>query len=183
MRVKMNPEFRIQNPVGRGRRTLGRAASVFILATGFWIPDSSPVSAAPSQADVFKSIQQNVGKRSDESSRGLAILLGGAGTLIMVLLVGSKIRRRQAAPKVVDHPRKLMREVMKTVPLKKKELKQLKILAEETHQPDSKTEPVQNPLTLILCPSVLARAVKAHPAKIDRAVVGQLVRKMGAGAR
>ena len=66
---------------------------------------------------------------------------------------------------------------MKTVPLKPKELKQLKLLVEEGG------EPVQSPLTLLLCPSVLARAVKNRPRNVDRAVVAQIVRKLGAGVR
>ena len=181
--LKSKPGAGSQQPAGRRRRDASRSALLVLLASGFWLLASatSPASAAPSQEDVFKSIQQNVGKRSDDSSRGLAVVMGGAGALILALLIGSKVRGRQSRPKVVDHPRKLLREVMKTVPLKKKELKQLKLLAEESRQDGATGEPVESPLTLILCPSVLARTLKDRPAKVDRAVVAGLVRKMGVG--
>ena len=178
--MKRNPESRIQNPVGRRRRTIARAA-VLILATGFWILDSSPASAAPSQQDVFRSIQQNVGKQTEDSGKGLALLAAGTGALILVILIGSRVRRRQSAPKSVNHAGKLMREVMKTVPLKPKELKQLKLLAEESRREGA--DPVESPLTFLLCPSVLAKSMKSRPAKVDRAVIAQVVRKMGAGVR
>ena len=150
-----------------------RIRLAIILASGFWLLACSPTFAKPSQAEVFRSIKQNVGQRTDDSGKGLAVLLAGAAALIMVMLIGARIRRRQSVPKVVDRPRKLLKEIMKTVPLKPKELKQLKILAEEGG------EPVQSPLTLLLCPSVLARAVNSRPRNVDRVVVAQIVRKMG----
>ena len=179
MSVK-NPESRIQNPVGGRRRGLARGAAVFILATGFWILDSAPASAAPSQEDVFRSIQENVGERPSDGSKGFALLLGGGGVLIMVLLVASRVRARQSAPRTLQHSGKLLREVMKTIQLKPKELKQLKLLADETKK-DGSAEPVDSPLTLLLCPSVLARTMKDRPPKVDRAVMAQLVRRMGLG--
>ena len=151
----------------------------FTLAVLLLTFDVSPALAAPSQEDVFGSIRQNVGQRSQDSGKGMAILAGGAGALIMVLLVGSKLRRRQSAPKPVNHSGRLLREVMKTVPLKPRELKQLKLLAEESRRDGA--EPVESPLTLLLCPSVLARTLKGRPSKVDRAVLAQVVRKMGAG--
>ena len=44
-------------------------------------------------------------------------------------------------------------------------------------------EPVESPLTFLLCPSVLAKTLKSRPAKVDRAVLAQVVRKMGAGVK
>jgi len=158
-----------------GRKWRRAGVAVLVLFTLYSSRFASPASAKPSQEDVFRSIQQNVGQRSDDSGKGLALLLGGAAALIMVLLIGSRVRRMQSVPKVIDRPKKLLREVMKAVPLKPKELKQLKILVDEGG------EPVQSPLTLILCPSVLARALKNRPAKVDRAVIAQVVRKMGVG--
>jgi hypothetical protein len=156
------------------RRRVGVVALVLI--TFHVSRFTSAAWAKPTQAEVFRSIQQNVGQRSDDSGKGLAIVLGGVAALIMVLLVGSRVRRMQSVPKVVDRPKRLLREVMKSVPLKPKELKQLKLLADEGG------EPVQSPLTLILCPSVLARTLKNRPLKVDRAVIAQVVRKMGVAA-
>jgi hypothetical protein len=175
----MNAERRTQN----AERTQWRRRTIGILfGSAFCVLTSAfPASAAPSQEDVFRSIQQNVGKRSEDSGKGLAILAAGAGGLIMVMLVGSKLRRRQAAPKSVNHAGRLLREVMKSVPLKPKELKQLKLLAEESRRDGA--EPVESPLTFLLCPSVLAKTLKSRPAKVDRAVLAQVVRKMGAGVK
>ncbi len=137
-----------------------------------------PASAAPSQEEVFKSIQRNVGgQQSEGSGKGMAVLAGGTAALIMVMLIGSRLKRRQASPQSLHHPGRLLREVMKTVPLKKKELKQLKLLAEASREEEDGG--VQSPLTLLLCPSVLSRTLKKHPAKVDRGVMGSLVRKMG----
>ena len=144
--------------------------------------------AAPSANEVFKSLQQNVGGQAEDNAgngKGLAIVLAGAAALIMVMLAGSKVRARRATPQAVHHPGKLLKEVLKAIPLKPKELKQLKLLAETSrrrHEEDgTREEGVENPLTLILCPSVLARTLKDRPANVDRAVVAGLVRKMGVG--
>ena len=59
-----------------------------------------------------------------------AIVLAGAAALIMVMLAGSKVRARRATPQAVHHPGKLLKEVLKAIPLKPKELKQLKLLAD-----------------------------------------------------
>jgi hypothetical protein len=87
-------------------------------------------------------------------------------------------------PQAVHHPGRLIREVLKAVPLKPKEVKQLKLLAEASrrlHAAGGNEEGVEYPLTLILCPSVLARTLKQQPANIDRAVIAGIVRKMGVG--
>ena len=178
-----NPEARSQKPVegARGRCVLG-----FILASGSWLL-SSPAFATPSANEVFQSIQKNVGGQSEDDGgggKGLAILLAGGAGLILVMLAGSKIRARRATPQAMHHPGKLIREVLKAVPLKPKEIKQLKLLAEASrrqHEAGGKDEGVENPLTLILCPSVLARTLKDRPANVDRAVIAGLIRKMGVG--
>jgi hypothetical protein len=142
---------------------------------------ATPASATPSQQEVFKSIQSNVSNQGgdNDGGKGLAMLFAAAGALIVALVVGSRLRQRQAKPKVMDHPGKLIREVLKATPLKARELKQLKLLAEETRR-GSAEEAVENPLTLILCPSVLARALKNSPnARLDREILAQMVRKMG----
>jgi hypothetical protein len=59
-------------------------------------------------------------------------------------------------------------------------LKQLKLLADETKK-DGSPEAIDSPLTLLLCPSLLARTMKDRPPKVDRVVMAQLVKKMGLG--
>ena len=159
-----------------------------MLATGYWLlASSAPAFATPSANEVFQSIQKNVGGQTDDDGgggKGLAIVLAGGAALIMVMLAGSKIRARRATPQAMHHPGKLMREVLKAVPLKPKEVKQLKLLAEASrrrHEDGAAEEGVESPLTLILCPSVLARTLKDRPANVDRAVVAGVIRKMGVG--
>jgi hypothetical protein len=184
--VKKNSESRIQNRLKGVRRARRRWALALILATGFWILDSRAF-ATPSANEVFQSIQKNVGGQTDDDGgggKGLAIVLAGGAALIMVMLAGSKIRARRATPQAMHHPGKLIREVLKAVPLKPKEVKQLKLLAEASrrrHEEGATEEGVENPLTLILCPSVLARTLKDRPANVDRAVVAGVIRKMGVG--
>ena len=134
----MNAERRMQNAeVRTQRRAIARRVPrlSFILAFCILHSASSRASAAPSQEDVFRSIQQNVGERPSDGSKGLALLLGGAGGAdhgaagrVARAARGSRRRGRSTTPG------KLLREVMKTVPLKPKELKQLKLLADETQQ-------------------------------------------------
>jgi hypothetical protein len=184
---RKNSEATSHKPVRDARRARGRCILAFILAIGFWLM-TSPAFATPSANEVFQSIQKNVGGQGDDESggsgKGLAIVLAAGAGLIMVMLAGSKIRARRATPQAMHHPGKLLKEVLKAVPLKPKEVKQLKLLAEASrrrHEDGASEEGVENPLTLILCPSVLARTLKDRPANVDRAVIAGLIRKMGVG--
>jgi len=141
---------------------------------------STPASAAPTQEDVLRSISQNV----NESSGGgklLAVVAAGVA-LVLLLAVLQQRQQREARPKSVQHPGKLLKEIMKTVPLKPAELKQLKLLVERKRDDAEGAGELQveSPLTLILCPSVLVRAMRNPPAKLDRKVIAQLARKLGA---
>ncbi len=84
--------------------------------------------AAPTQEDVFRSIQTSV----DEPSSGgrlLPFLMAGAAVIIL-LAVFTQRRKREFAPKALNHQGKLLKEVLKSVPLRSAEVKQLKLLAE-----------------------------------------------------
>jgi hypothetical protein len=158
-----------------------------LVLTGALALLASPAFAAPSASEVFQSLQQNVGGKAEDTAgngKGLAIVLAGAAGLIMVMLAGSKLRARRAMPQAVHHPGKLLKEVLKAVPLKPKEVKQLKLLADASRREQeagASEQGVESPLTLILCPSVLARTLKDRPAHVDRAVIAGIVRKMGVG--
>lgn len=142
---------------------------------------STSASAAPTQEDVLRSISDNV----NESSGGgkvLAVFAGGAA-LILLLAILQQRKQREVRPRSVQHPGRLVKEVMKSVPLRPAELKQLKLLVDRKGEPDARDEVhVENPLTLILCPSVLVRAMRNPPPKLDRKVVAQLARKLGTHA-
>jgi hypothetical protein len=132
--------------------------------------------AAASPEDVFRSISEDSG-RPEAGGHATALLLCAAGGLILLLLLATRAGRRAAAPQPLNHSRKLMREVLRSVPLRRAELKQLRLIADAAGTAPG-GEPVQSPLTLLLCPSVLARALKNGPAKVDRAVIARVVKKM-----
>ena len=66
--------------------------------------------------------------------------------------------KRQASPKAIHHPAKLTKELAQAVALKPAEIKQLKTLADQIQAQHGIT--IQSPLTLLLCPSLLAKAMK-----------------------
>jgi hypothetical protein len=125
--------------------------------------------AAPTQEEVFKSIQDNMGASTDPKVFfGFLAAIAGA---IMLLAVLSKRKQRQVTPKTLNHHGKLMKEILKRVDLRPAEIRQLRMLAEAQN--------VSSPLTLLLCPSVLAKAVKERAGKVDRKVMMSVARKLG----
>jgi hypothetical protein len=131
-------------------------------------------AAAPTQQDVFRSIQDNVGGSQVDSSQFLYVLLGLV-CLIVILAIITQQRKRVVRRKTANHPGKLLREILRAVPLKKRELKQLKLVAD-----NADTDlPVQNPLSLMLCPSVIARTIQKKRLKADRRALISVARKAG----
>jgi hypothetical protein len=131
--------------------------------------------AALRQEDVFKSISDNVGE-SGVSGRMLAALALVAAAVLVLLVLLSSRRQREVTPRTLNHHGKLLKEVMRKVPLRPAEVKQLRILAESRGDSGPR---IENPLTLVLCPSLLAKAMKAKPARIDKKTVATLAHKMG----
>jgi hypothetical protein len=124
--------------------------------------------AQPKLEDVFKSTHENFGKEA-EPGMFLAWFCVASG-LILILILLHRRYQRQATPKVVNHQGKLNRALQKQIALKNAEVRQLKALAEG--------QPVQNPLTLLLCPSLLAKAAREKPDKFDRKLVASLIKRM-----
>lgn len=120
------------------------------------------------QEDVFKSISENVGSTADPKVFYAVIL--GAAALVLLLVVINARRKREVVPRAVNHQGKLMKEVLKRVPLKSGELKQLKVMAGE--------QGYESPLTLVLCPSLLAKGVN-EKGRADKKVIMGIARKMG----
>jgi hypothetical protein len=146
-----------------------------LLATGFLLLGGGmPAVAAPSQEDVFRSIQTNVGGGTVDSSKSLPILMAVIG-FVLLLIVASQRRKRVVVPKALNHQGKLLREVLKAVPLRAKEVKQLKVLAENADA----DEPLASPLTLLLCPSLMARTIQSKRLKVDRRALASVARKAG----
>jgi hypothetical protein len=188
------PVARSQEPVerqGGGRLRQARGLGLaLMLATGYWLLASLPALAEPTQEDVFRSIGRNVSETGD-NGKVLGILAGVAGAVVLLVVVGQRRARADAGPKVLHSHPKLMKEVLRTVPLKPAEVKQLKVLLQECRAGDGggcdgdsggKGPPPQSPLTLVLCPSLLLKAAHARNEKVNPKVVAGLAKKLGAKA-
>lgn len=124
---------------------------------------------AATQEEVFKSISENVGSTTDP--RKFFAFMCGAGGIIVLLAVLSNRKKRQVTPRTLNHYGKLLKEVTRQINLKPAEVRQLKMLAE--------AQGVSSPLTLLLCPSVLTKAVKERAGKVDRKIVLSIAKKLG----
>jgi hypothetical protein len=120
------------------------------------------------QEDVFKSISDNVGNSSDPKVFYVVAAIGVAIVLLLVFV--NKMMKRRATPQAMNHQGKLVGELLKKVPLRKKEVKHLRTMAAE--------QGCDSPLTLVLCPSLMAKAL-SEKGRADKRVVMGVARKMG----
>jgi hypothetical protein len=128
-------------------------------------------AANPTQEEVFQSINDNVRSTAD-FTRAVPYMLTAAGVLILVLLFNYH-RKHKKIPRKAYNPARLSRELCRRISLRSVELKQLKILAEE--------QELEYPLTLILCPSLLGKAIRSQNVRVDRAVVKGMVQRLRQG--
>ena len=124
---------------------------------------------------MFKSVADNVNEPVD-SGRVLGVIAGIAGVVVLVAVVG-QWRGRGASPKALHHHGKLVKEVLRALPLKGAEVKQLKAIVQEV-LPKAGGDSPESSITLLLCPSLLARATQASPEKVDRRLVAGLVKRL-----
>jgi hypothetical protein len=142
--------------------------ALFFLAIGV----SAPVLLAqPTQEEVFQSINSNV--RSTVDITKAIPWLVAALAIIGLLVWISHYRQQQATPKKLNHAGKLIREVARKVGLRSPETKALKILAEE--------QQVSSPLVLLLCPSLLGKAIRTQNPRVDREIMLEVVRRLRSG--
>ena len=124
--------------------------------------------AAATQEEVFKSIQDNVGSTTDPKK--FFAFMCGIGGIVVLLAVLSNRKKRQVTPKIFNHQGKLLKEMLRKIDLRPAEIKQLKALADAQN--------LASPLTLLLCPSVLTKAVKERSGKVDRKAILSVARKL-----
>jgi hypothetical protein len=149
-----------------------RRTAITAIGSAIVLGISAVSLANPTQEEVFQSINQNVGSTVD-FSKAVPYLLVGAGIIILAVLFNYH-RKRQTFPRKSNNPAKLSRELCRRINLRSIELKQLKMLAEE--------QQVEYPLTLILCPSLLGKAIRSQDnARVDRVVVKQMVQRLRQG--
>jgi hypothetical protein len=152
------------------------ALSIFVTFHVFtFSPLLTPAVAQPTQEEVFRSIGENVNEPVD-SGRVLGVLAGIAGVIVLLVVVSQR-RKRDATPKALNHHGKLLKEVLGSVSIKSAEMKQLKAIVQDGKS-RGESDCAESPLTLLLCPSVLIKTVKAHPGKVDQSVVAGLLKRM-----
>lgn len=112
------------------------------------------IIAATTADEVFKSMGESMSASVNPLHivGALALLVG----VLVLLSIVTKKRDPRAKPKPVNNPAKLLKEMAKQAGLRSRELKQLKILAEQQN--------IENPLVLLICPSVLKKAMERRTA-------------------
>jgi hypothetical protein len=112
--------------------------------------------ARPTQEEVFRSFKENMSSKPASGSL-LPFICAGAALVILLTLIGNR-RRERATPRAMNHSGKLLKEVAKAAGIRPSEIKKLKNLAQQAGERQG--TPMQSPLTLLLCPSVLAMTMR-----------------------
>jgi hypothetical protein len=129
------------------RRNRSECATGVLLLLCFTLHPSA--FGANTQAEVLRSINENVGKQVDPSKL-LAVFMSIIALIVVVAFVNYR-RKRVIVPRALNHPGKLVKQVAKAIELKPGELKQLRAIAEARE--------LSSPLVLLLCPSLLKKDV------------------------
>ncbi len=147
------PSIRFTPRLVRG----GVAAAATVLAA------AATAVAGPTQADVFRSIQNNVDHPID-GTKVLAVLAAVAGAVVLGVVVSRwKQHRKSATRRAKNGPALLLRELARTVGLRRDQVRQLRVLNARLA---ADGQGVQHLATLLLCPSLIRRAegLRADPA-------------------
>jgi hypothetical protein len=107
---------------------------------------ATAAGATPTNEEISRSFSENMDQAPDYS-RLIPWLFALAGIVAAVIYIRQR-QKRQAVPKALNHPGKLMREIIRTGEINPVEMKKLSGRARELD--------CQNPLTLLLCPSLLS---------------------------
>jgi hypothetical protein len=151
------------------RRPLFKSsAAMCVFFVGVIVLSASTLLAQPTQEEVFQSINSSV-RSTVDFSKAVPYLVVAAAIIALLVWI-SHYRQQQATPKKLNHGGKLVREVAKKVGLRPTETKALKILAEE--------QQVSSPLVLLMCPSLLGKAIRTQNSKVDREVMLEIVRRL-----
>jgi hypothetical protein len=151
------------------RRRRPRARLALVAFTLAFIVRPLSLLAQPTQDEVLRGISRGMDQQSGDPSKMLALLAAAAGLAVLLVVLGYR-RQREVAPKALNHHGKLLKELSKALSLKPAEVRQLKLLAEG--------QDLASPLTLLLCPKMLARAAQEHPGRVDHNAVASIARKL-----
>jgi hypothetical protein len=139
---------------------------------GATAPDASS-PPRPTIDQVFRSVGENIDKPADLRPliAGVAVIAGLLGVLVVIRNARAGNGSSPAAAAApVGSPSRLLREALKGTGVTRAELKQLKSVAQQ--------QDLSSPLLLLLCPSLLARAMKDPNTRVDRQVMAGVARKL-----
>ncbi len=116
-----------------------------------------PSLLAATQEEVFRSIEQSVSGEPVDSAKMLGVILFVAATAIVVLVIAQRraAKNDPTGPKVLNHNGKLLKEISRGIDLSALEMRQLRQLTDQLRTASAPAP--TNPLTLLLCPSLLKR--------------------------
>jgi hypothetical protein len=105
--------------------------------------------------DVFRSAAEGTPSSGSGANYILLAVIVVVGGLVVASMFNQRAPVKKAA-KALSNPSKLVKHLARQLGLKSRELKQLRQLAEQ--------EKLENPLVLLLCPSVLQSAAEKRKA-------------------
>src|SRR4051812_31734812 len=120
--------------------------------------------------DVFKSTKENMTQEAGPE-RLFALALGAIAIVVLLIILANR-RKADMIPRPVNNQNRLIREVLKAVPLKDAELQQLKKLAEE--------QSCSSPLVMLMCPSLIAKALQTKTPE-QRKALAPMIKKLTSG--
>lgn len=129
----------------------------------------SAARAAPTLDEVFRSVNESIETPADPTPL-FAGLLAIAGVILLVVVWNSRKPRSPRGPAGLNNPSRVTREAARALRLRRSELKQLRAAADGMG--------LESPLTLLLCPSLLASAMKHPEVRADRSVLASVARRM-----
>lgn len=118
--------------------------------------------------DVFRSTQESM-QQEPTSERVIALLVGVVAMIVLLVILQQR-RRHLAASAPLNHHGRLLKEMFKTLSLNRAEIRQLRKLADQ--------QSCASPLTLLMCPSLLTKALHGTPSE-ERKVLAQVLKRLG----
>lgn len=107
------------------------------------------ILAAPTPEEVFRSMNQTMSAEVNPA-QVLAVIAAVVGLIVLISVFNGR-SARPPQPKAVSSPSKLLRQLAREAGLTRREVRELKKLAQ--------VQGVENPLTLLLCPSLMQAAI------------------------
>jgi hypothetical protein len=117
-----------------------------------------PILSASTPDQVLKSVGDTLDAQVNPNHL-LLIVVAIVGVIVLISLLTRRSDKKDK-PRPVNNPSRLMRQITRQIGLKSAEMRQLRQLAEQ--------ENLDNPLVLLLCPSVLQSAVKKRQQSAGR---------------